>query len=784
MASVVGIDLGNLSSKIGVARRKGIDIIANEVSNRATPSLVSFTPRQRFIGESAKTAETSNFKNTVGSLKRMIGRSLSDPEVAEFEKKFINAELVDINGQAGVKVQYVGETSIFSFTQLVAAYLGKLRDIAANELQQAVSDVVIAVPAWYTEIQRRAVYDAATIAGLNALRLINDTTAVALGYGITKSDLPESAESPRHVCFIDVGHSTYSVTVVAFSKGQLTVKSTACDRNFGGRDFDYALVQHFATEFKTKYKIDVMSSPKAVFRLTTGCERLKKVLSANAEAPLNVESIMTDIDASSSLSRETFENLVDHLLSRFNAPLEQALSEAGLTVEQIDAVELVGGSTRVPAIKERIQAFFGGKILGFTLNQDEAVARGATFACAALSPVFRVRDFAVHDITKYPIKVSWEKEPGNPDEDTELVVFPSGNNIPSTKVLTFYRQGPFELEARYDETAVLPGGTSRWIGKYTIKGVEKPASGDLACVKVKARLNLHGIMSFEGAYMVEEVEKEEIVVTGEGDEKKEEKKLVKKLQRRGDCSVVGQYTSLPKNVVDDWTENEGKMHEEDKLVLETENCKNALEEYVYDMRDKLDSRYKVYATEAEKSALLSGLSESEDWLYTEEGEDAKKSEYIQKLTDLKVKGDPIVLRWKENDERPKAAAALREALNLYLTQAQSGDEKYSHITEADKGKVIEKCATTQQWLDDQLARQAEKPKNVNPIVTSSEMLKRKDDVVYTCAAIMNRPKPRPKVDSTTGSGTQTPKNEGKTPKEGSEVDMDEQGPKIEEMDVD
>ncbi|WRT64343.1 uncharacterized protein IL334_001275 [Kwoniella shivajii] len=780
MASVVGIDLGNLNSKIGVARHRGIDIIVNEVSNRATPSLVSFTPRQRHIGEPAKTAETSNFKNTVGSLKRLIGRSLNDPEIDEYEKKFINAQLADVNGSVGVKVNYLGEPTEFSFTQLVAAYLGKLRDNAATELKQAVSDVVIAVPGWYTDVQRRAMLDAANIAGLNPLRLINDTTAVALGYGITKADLPESADEPRHVVFVDVGHSNYSVSVVAFSKGQLTVKSTAYDRHFGGRDFDYALVQHFAKEFDAKYKIDVLSSPKAVFRLTTGCERLKKVLSANAEAPINVESLMNDVDASSSLKREEFEKLTDHLLTRVANPLAEALEKAGLTTDQVDAVELVGGSTRVPAIKERIQAFFPGKTLSTTLNQDEAIARGATFACASLSPVFRVREFAVHDVASYPIKVQWEKEAGNPDEDTELTVFPQNNPIPSTKILTFYRQGPFELEAQYAEPASLPKGTNPWLGKFTVKSVEKPASGDLACVKVKARLNLHGIVNFEGAYIVEEVEKEEVVTTGEGDEKKEEKKMVKKIQRKGDCPVVGQYTGLVKNVVDELTEKEGQMHSEDKLVMETEDRKNALEEYVYEMRGKLEDRYAAYVQASEKSDLLTGLSEAEDWLYTEEGEDATKSAYVSRLDALKAKGDPIVLRWKESEERPKAAAATRESLNTYLNAAQSGDEKYSHIDQADLQKIIDQCANTLSWLENQLVRQSEKPKNVNPVVTSSEITKRRDEVVYTCSAILNKPKPRAKVE--VPPTTETPKKEEKEEK--MDVEGEGEGPKIEEMDVD
>lgn len=690
-----------------MARRRGIDVIANEVSNLATPSLVSFTPRQRMIGEPAKTGETSNFKNTIGSLKRLIGRTLNDPEVCkrlilllrnadlicplqiqEIEKKFINAELVDVNGTVGIRVKYLGETSEFSATQLVAMYLAKLRDTAAAELKQVVSDVVIAIPGWFTDVQRRALLDAAQIAGLNALRLINDHTAVALGYGITKSDLPETPETARNVMFVDIGHSDYSVAVVAFSKGQLVTKGTAYDRHFGGRDLDYALVQHFASEFKTKYKIDVMSNPKAVFRLITGCERLKKVLSANTEAPLNVESIMNDVDAASSLKREDFEQMVSHLLDRVSVPLDAALKDSGLTIDQIDAIELIGGTTRVPAIKERIQQWFGGKALNTTLNQDEAICRGATFACATLSPVFRVREFNVYDMTSYPVKVTWEQEAGSPDEDTQLVVFPKGNAIPSTKILTFHRAGPFDLEASYTEDAQIPKGINPWIGRVSIKGVSKPDNADFAVVKVKTRMNLHGILNFEEAYTVEEVEEEETYTVGEGEEKKEETRKVKKIRRKDSLKLVTGFTGLTEEIRNQFQENEGKMHAEDKLVMETEDRKNALEEYVYDMRGKLDGRYAAFVQPSEKEALMKATQEAEDWLYSDEGEDANKSAYIAKLDELKKLGDPVAFRWREGEDRAKAAAALREVIDNFMSLAQSEDEKYSHIEEADRTKVV------------------------------------------------------------------------------------------------
>ncbi|KAJ7176556.1 heat shock protein 70 family [Mycena filopes] len=779
--AVVGIDFGSLHSKIGVARHRGIDIITNEVSNRATPSLVAFGPKQRSIGESAKTQETSNFRNTIGSLKRLLGRTHADSEVQEIEKKFINATLVDVQGTVGVEVNYVGEKQTFSSTQLVAMYLGKLRDIAANELKTGVTDVVIAVPGWYTDVQRRALLDAAAIAGLNPLRLINDTTAVALGYGITKSDLPEP-ENPRHVVFVDVGHSSLSVAVIAYSKGQLVVKSAAYDRNVGGRDIDYALVKHFSEEFKTKYKIDVMSNPKATFRLAAGCEKLKKVLSANAESPLNVESIVNDVDASSKLSRDDLEGLVSEVLDRIPAPLQRALADSGLTLDEIDAIELIGGSTRMPAVRNKIQEVFPGKVLSTTLNQDEAIARGATFCCAMLSPVFRVRDFHMHDITHYPIKVQWAPSPTDPEDDTELTVFQQGDKLPSTKVLSFYRRETFDLEAIYADPSGLPGGINPWVSRFTVKEVPADPKGDSTCVRVKTRLNAHGIMSFDAAY-VEEVEEQEEPVPMDVDPTAEGAAPVPPKKRRvkkKDVPFIASSSSMDKAQVEALREAENAMHAADKLVMDTEDRKNALEEYVYDTRAKLDERYLHFVQPEEKSKLLVALQEAEDWLYSEEGEDATKSAYVSRLDALKVLGDPITFRYRESEARQSAIAQLRETLNTYMAQATSGEEKYAHIDEKDKQSVVEKVATVQKWLEDQIVRQAESPKNVEPVLKTAEIGKKRDE-----------PKPKPPVIPGGTPGTQTPKSGKDTPEptaESAKADGDAQAgaeaPGPSEMDID
>lgn len=507
----------------------GVDVITNEVSNRATPTLVGFGPKSRYLGETAKTQESSNLKNTVGSLSRLAGRSIKDPEV-QIEQEYVTAPLVEVNGQVGAEVTYMGKREHFTATQLIAMFLSKIKMTASNELKAPVADVVISCPAWFTDAQRRSLLDAAEIAGLKVLRLMNDTTATALGYGITKLDLPTGEEKPRRMAFVDIGHSNYTCSIVDFRKGELTVRSTASDRHFGGRNFDKALVDHFAKEFKEKYKIDINESVKARVRVLAAGEKLKKVLSANASAPMNIESLMNDIDVKGFLKREELEELVKPLLDRATAPLEQALLEARMKPEDIDGVELVGAGTRVPALKNMIQKFFG-KQLSFTMNQDEAIARGCAFSCAILSPVFRVRDFTVHDIVPYPVEFTWEKSADIPDEDTSLTVFNKGNIMPSTKILTFYRKQPFDLEAKYAKPEVLPGRINPWIGRFSVKGVKADSKDDFMICKLKARLNLHGVLNVEQGYHVEDQEIEEPVA--EPKENKEDEKKENDVSRLG-----------------------------------------------------------------------------------------------------------------------------------------------------------------------------------------------------------------------------------------------------------
>ncbi|EOA87700.1 adenyl-nucleotide exchange factor sse1 [Exserohilum turcicum] len=679
--SVVGVDLGTLNSVIAVARNRGVDVIANEVSNRATPSLVGFGPKSRYIGEMAKNQEISNLKNTVSSFVRLAGRSLQDPDV-QVEQDFVSAQLVDMDGQVGAEVTYLGKKERFTATQITAMHLTKMRATASAELKLPVNDIVLSCPVWYTDAQRRAILDAAEIAGLKCLRLINDNTAVALGWGIPKLDLPGPEEKPRRVVFVNIGHSNYTATVVEFRKGELAVKSSAWDRHFGGRYIDKALVEHFAKEFKEKYKIDVMENGKARFRLAAGVEKLKKVLSANNMAPINVESIMNDIDVRGMLKREELEELIKPLIDRATAPIEQALAEAKLTIDDIDSIEMVGGCTRVPAVKSKIQDYFG-KPLSFTLNQDEAVARGCAFCCAILSPVFRVRDFSVHDMVNYPIEFTWEKSEDIPDEETSLTVFNKGNVMPSTKILTFYRKHPFDLEARYAKPEQLPGKTNPWIGRFSVKGVKVDPKGDFMICKLKARLNVHGVLNVESGYYVEETEVEEPIPESpaekkEGDAMDVDKdappeppkmRKVKKQLRKGDLPLSAGTASLDETTKQTQAERENAMIMEDKLVADTENEKNNLESFIYELKDKILDVYAEFASDDEKARLNAKLETIEEWLY-DEGDDASKAQYVSKKEDIRAIAGPIIQRYNDKIEGERQAAMEKQQKEHAAKQAE------------------------------------------------------------------------------------------------------------------
>ncbi|XP_045423280.1 heat shock protein 105 kDa isoform X3 [Lemur catta] len=771
--SVVGLDVGSQSCYIAVARAGGIETIANEFSDRCTPSVISFGSKNRTIGVAAKNQQITHANNTVSNFKRFHGRAFSDPFIQK-EKENLSYDLVPLkNGGVGVKVMYMDEEHLFSVEQITAMLLTKLKETAENNLKKPVTDCVISVPSFFTDAERRSVLDAAQIVGLNCLRLMNDMTAVALNYGIYKQDLPSLDEKPRIVVFVDMGHAAFQVSACAFNKGKLKVLGTAFDPFLGGKNFDEKLVEYFCAEFKTKYKLDAKSKIRALLRLYQECEKLKKLMSSNStDLPLNIECFMNDKDVSGKMNRSQFEELCAELLQKIEVPLHSLMEQTQLKVEDVSALEIVGGATRIPAVKERIAKFFG-KDISTTLNADEAVARGCALQCAILSPAYKVREFSVTDAVPFPISLVWNHD----SEDTEGVheVFSRNHPAPFSKVLTFLRRGPFELEAFYSDPQGVPYPEAK-IGRFVVQNVSAQKDGEKSRVKVKVRVNTHGIFTISTASMVEKVPTEENEVSSvEADmeclnqrppensdtdanekkvdqppEAKKPKIKVVNVELPIEANLVWQ---LGKDLLNMYIETEGKMIMQDKLEKERNDAKNAVEEYVYEFRDKLCGPYEKFICEQDHQNFLRLLTETEDWLY-EEGEDQAKQAYVDKLQELMKIGTPVKVRFQEAEERPKMFEELGQRLQHYAKIAadfRNKDEKYNHIDESEMKKVEKSVNEVMEWMNNVMNAQAKKSLNQDPVVRAQEIKAKIKELNNTCEPVVTQPKPKiesPKLERT------------------------------------
>ncbi|KAK7261836.1 hypothetical protein RIF29_28158 [Crotalaria pallida] len=794
--SVVGFDFGNESCIVAVARQRGIDVVLNDESKRETPAVVCFGDKQRFIGTAGAASTMMNPKNSISQMKRLIGKRFSDPELQQDLKSLPFVVTEGPDGYPLIHSRYLGEAKTFTPTQVLGMLFSNLKEIAQKNLNAAVVDCCIGIPVYFTDLQRRAVLDAATIAGLHPLRLIHETTATALAYGIYKTDLPENDQ--LNVAFVDIGHASMQVCIAGFKKGQLKVLAHSYDRSLGGRDFDEVLFNHFAAKFKEEYKIDVFQNARACLRLRAACEKLKKVLSANPEAPLNIECLMDEKDVRGYIKRDEFEQLSLPILERVKGPLEKALAEADLTVENVHMVEVVGSGSRVPAINKILTEFFN-KEPRRTMNASECVARGCALQCAILSPTFKVREFQVNESFPFSISLSW-KGSGPDAQDSEAdtkqsaIVFPKGNPIPSVKALTFFRPGTFSVDVQYDDVSGLH--TPAKISTYTI-GPFQSTKGEKAKVKVRVRLNLHGIIYVESATLMEE-EEIEVPVTKEparennkmetdeappadavapptsydNDVNMQDDKATtdapaaengipdtgdKPVQMDTDTKVEAPKKKVKKtNIpvaelvygamepvdVQKAVEKEFEMALQDRVMEETKDRKNAVEAYVYDMRNKLNDKYQEFVTAPEREEFIAKLQEVEDWLY-EDGEDETKGVYVAKLEELKKQGDPIEERYREYTERDEVINQLAYCINSYRDVLMSNDPKFEHIDISEKEKVLNACVEAENWLREKKLQQDSLPKHANPVLLSADIRKKAEAVDRFCKPIMTRPKPKP-----------------------------------------
>jgi molecular chaperone DnaK len=480
MAKAVGIDLGTTNSVVAATREGGrAEVIPNADGQRTTPSVVAFTEDgERLVGQVAKRQAILNPEATLYSVKRFIGRKWD--EVTE-EAKIVSYKVVKGPNDA-VRFEVRGKQ--YSPEEISALILRKLADDAGKALGERVTEAVITVPAYFNDAQRQATKDAGTIAGLEVLRIINEPTAAALAYGLDK-------KGQETVLVFDLGGGTFDVSLLDVGDGVIEVRSTSGDGHLGGDDFDKRIVDWMADEFKKERGIDLRSDPQALQRLFEAAERAKVDLSTTTQTQISLPFITADANGpqhlNMTLTRAQFEQLTADLLERCRGPVEQALSDAKLTADDIDEVILVGGSTRMPMVQALVRRLTGGKEPNMTVNPDEVVAVGAALQAGILKG--EVENVVLLDVT--PLSLGLETMGG-----VMTKVIDRNTTIPARRSETF---STAEDNQTAVDIVVLQGeremaSDNRQLARFRLEGI-RPAPRGQPQVEVTFDTDANGILN-------------------------------------------------------------------------------------------------------------------------------------------------------------------------------------------------------------------------------------------------------------------------------------------------
>ncbi|XP_052178130.1 heat shock 70 kDa protein 17 [Diospyros lotus] len=817
-SAVLSVDLGSEWAKVAVVNLKPgqspISIAINEMSKRKSPALVAFQGGDRLIGEEAA-GLVARYPDRVYSLVRdLIGKPYNYVKEKLLERMYLPFDIVeDSRGVAGIRID--GGVTVYSAEELTAMVLGYALRLAEFHAKVPIKDTVITVPPYFGQAERKGLLQAAQLAGMNVLSLINEHSGAAIQYGIDKN----FSNGSRHVIFYDMGATSTYAALACFSAynakeygktvsiNQFQVKDVRWDPQLGGQDMELRLVEYFADEFNSQLGngFNVRNSPKAMAKLKKQVKRTKEILSANTMAPISVESLYDDRDFRSTITREKFEELCDDLWKRSLIPVKEVIEHSGLKLDEIHAVELIGGATRVPKLQATLQEFIGRNDLDKHLDADEATVLGAALHAANLSDGIKLnRKLGMLDGSSYGFVFELDGPDLLKDENTRQVLVPRMKKLPSKMFRSIIHNKDFDVSLAYESEELLPPGIfSPVFVQYTVSGLadatEKYASRNLSA-PIKA--NLHFSLSRSGIFSLDradatveisewvEVPKKNLTVVNStsaspnisvdavpqnisesvesfqmdggitnssnnsaNDESTSDLGTEKKLKKRTfrvPLKIIEKAVGPGMLSKEAFVEAKGKLEALDKKDAErkqTAELKNNLEGYIYATKEKLESLEELekVSSSQERQSFIEKLDEVQDWLYTD-GEDASATEFQERLDLLKSIGGPIFFRLNELTARPAASEHVRRYLSELEQIVHGWETNKSWLPKERIDEVVKDAEEVKVWLDQKEAEQKKISSFSTPAFTSEEVYGKVFDLQEKVASINKIPKPKPKVE--------------------------------------